>query len=289
MAHGAAAVATGYLERLENKPLSVILQAANPAAPFLARKLYRYRWLLFELVSRDLKLRYRGSVLGFAWTLLNPLLFMAVYALVFGVYLKIGIHNYPVFLLSGVMAWNWFVSSMTAGTSSILDGRMYVGKTVFPAELLVIVPVLSNCVNFIFSLPLIVVIVYVYHQHLGLPVLLLPAIMILQALFTVGLLFFIATLNVFFRDLQQLIQYVLMMLFFLIPIFYSVNLVPVAMRPFILANPITMIITAYQHIFYYNDLPNLAGLGLVFLLAIALVVAGYAMFAHYRETLGEYL
>ena len=267
----------------------MILQAANPAAPFLARKLYRYRWLLFELVSRDLKLRYRGSVLGFAWTLLNPLLFMAVYALVFGVYLKIGLHNYAVFLLSGVMAWNWFVSSMVAGTSSILDGRMYVGKTIFPAELLVIVPVLSNWVNFVFSLPVLITIVFVFHQHLGLPLLLLPFIMVLQALFTIGLLFFIATLNVFFRDLQQLIQYILMMLFFLIPIFYSVSLVPAAARPFILANPITMIITAYQHIFYYNDFPNLAGLGLVFLLAIALVVAGYAMFTHYREMLGEYL
>jgi ABC-type polysaccharide/polyol phosphate export permease len=267
----------------------MILQAANPAAPFLARKLYRYRWLLYELVSRDLKLRYRGSVLGFAWTLLNPLLFMAVYALVFGVYLRIGVRNFPVFLLSGIMAWGWFVSAMQSGTSSIVDGRMYVGKTVFPAELLVIVPVLSNCVNFVLSLPFLVAIVFAYHQHLGLPLILLPVIMIIQALLTVGLLFFVATLNVFFRDLQQLIQYLLMLLFFLVPIVYSANVIPQSARQFVLGDPIAVIIMAYQHIFYYNTFPNLAGLGLVFVLAIVLVITGYATFAHYREMLGEYL
>jgi len=267
----------------------LIRQVANPFAPALAQKIFHYRWLLYELVSRDLKLRYRGSVLGFAWTLLNPLLFMAVYTLVFGVYLRFGIHNYPVFLMSGIMAWQWFATGMQIGTSSIIDGRMYVGKTVFPAELLVIVPVLSNCVNFAFSLPFLIAIVFLFHQHLGAPLLLLPVLMLAQALLMTGLLFFFATLNVFFRDLQQLVQVVLTLLFFLIPIFYAPDVIPAFARSFVLANPIAVLIIGYQHIFYYNDFPNVASLAYVFIVATVLVAAGYAMFAHYREALGEYL
>src|SRR5215469_3718221 len=101
------------------------------------RRLYRFRWLLVELVLRDLRLRYRGSVLGFAWTLLNPLFFMAIYTLVFSVYLRVPIPHYPLFLLSGLVPWTWFATAIQQGATAIVDGRLYVGKTTFPTEVLI--------------------------------------------------------------------------------------------------------------------------------------------------------
>ena len=255
----------------------------------LASTLFRYRWLAYELIARDLKLRYRGSALGFAWTLLNPLLFMGVYTLVFGVYLRIGIAHYAVFLLSGLLPWSWFANALLQGTSAILDGRMYVGKTIFPAEVLVVVPVCSNFVNFLFSLPVLVIVLAIFHQSLGFPVLVLPLIVLIQALLTIAFLFFVATINVFYRDLQQLIQYVVMLLFYLTPIFYQINAVPAALRPFVAASPFAMLVRAYQQIFYANTWPDLPNIACLLVISIVLLLLGHAFFKRHKETFGEYL
>src|SRR5579884_1526550 len=117
----------------------------------MVKTIYRHRWLLYELVVRDLVLRYRGSVLGFLWTLLNPVLFMAVYTLVFSVYLRIGMEHYAVFLIAGLLPWLWFLNSAQIGTGAVVNGAMFVGKTTVPALILVLVPILSNFVNFLLS------------------------------------------------------------------------------------------------------------------------------------------
>ena len=240
-------------------------------------------------MARDLRLRYRGSALGFAWTLLNPVLFMAVYTLVFGVYLRIGIKSYPVYLLSGLLAWNWFASAIQAGTSAILDGRMYVGKTVFPAEILIFVPIVSNLVNFLISLPFLAVVVLLFHLRLGLPLLILPLLVIVQALLTAGMLFVFATLNVYFRDFQQLVVYVVMLLFYLTPIFYLAESIPLRIRPIVLADPLAVLMLAYQSIFYYDRFPDLAQFIYLAFATMVVFVAGRAVFIRHRESVGEYL
>lgn len=262
--------------------------ALSARSPFAA-KLFRYRWLAYELITRDLKLRYRGSALGFAWTLLNPLLFMGVYVLVFGVYLKIGIPNYAVYLLSGLLPWAWFANALMQGTSAILDGRMYVGKTIFPAEVLVLVPVCSNFVNFLFSLPVLVVVVLLFHGSLGAPLLVLPAIVVIQMMLTVAVLFFLATLNVYYRDFQQLMTYAVMLLFYLTPIFYQLTAVPVKIRPFVEASPITVLVRSYQQVFYANQWPDLASFAYLFFVALVLLFLGHAFFKRHKESFGEYL
>ena len=249
----------------------------------------RYRWLIQELVSRDLKLRYRGSALGFTWSLLNPLLFMAIYSLVFSVYLRIAIVHYPLFLLSGLIPWNWFSGAIQQGTSSVIEGRMYVGKTTFPAEVLVIVPVLSHFANFLMALPLLIILALFFHVEVGLPLLALPVVLLIQMFLTFGILYFAATLNVFFRDFQQLIVYILLFLFYLTPIFYSIQSVPADLRPWALTSPFATLAIAYQDIFYYNVVPD--GLSLVWLAVIALVVfiTGRIVFDRYQDSFGEYL
>lgn len=255
----------------------------------LARKLYRSRWLIYEMVSRDLRLRYRGSVLGFAWTLLNPLLFMGVYVLVFGVYLHMGFHNYALFLLSGTLAFNWFSSSAQAGTTSVLDGRMYVGKTVFPAEVLVAVPVLSNFVNFVLSLPVLLLADVIFGQPLGLPLLLLPVLMLAEIIITIGALFFFSTINVFYRDFQQLVLYIVLVQFYLIPIFYQIDAVPAQYQPWVVGNPLAVLIMSFQDVLFFNKFPAASSLAFLFGFAIVFLLAGYAFFGRYKESFGEYL
>lgn len=249
----------------------------------------RYRWLIQELVTRDLKLRYRGSALGFTWTLLNPLLFMAIYSLVFSVYLRMSIVHYPLFLLSGLLPWNWFAGALQQGTSVIIEGRMYVGKTIFPAEVLVIVPVLSHFINLVMALPLLIVLAVWFHVQLGAPLLVLPFLLFVQMLLTTGFLYFAATVNVFFRDFQQLVTYLIMFLFYLTPIFYSVSFVPSNLVRIVMSSPFAILAIGYQDIFYYNVMPDATRLFYLALFSIILFIAGRLTLDRYQDSFGEYL
>ncbi len=260
-----------------------------PSEQTLFTRLYRARWLIRELVSRDLRLRYRGSILGFTWTLLNPLLFMSVYFLVFGTFLHLGFKNYALYLLSGNLAYIWFSTSLNLGTEAIRSGRMYVGKTVFPPEVLIFVPVLSGAVNFALSLPILLIADLLFHQHLGPSVILLPVVMVGQVLITIGLLFFFSTLNVFYRDFSQLESYFVLLLLYLTPIFYQIQAVPQPYRNIILANPIAAMVLSYHDIVFYGRFPSPWQLGYVFASGIVLCVLGYLFFGRFRESFGELL
>lgn len=258
-------------------------------APQPAAVLFRYKWLVYELVLRDLRLRYRGSVLGFAWTLLNPLLFMAIYTLVFSVYLRVSIVHYPAFLLSGIVPWMWVAGALTQGTTSIIDGRMYVGKTHFPTEVLALVPVLSNGVNFIFSLPILVLFAVVLGVHLGISLLILPLIILIEGLMVLGLVLIAGTFNVFYRDLQQLIVYVLTALFYVTPIFYTPSFVPERFQYLITLSPFAAMVACYQAIFYRGTFPPLYDLTYASVFALAVLALGQGCFVRYKEAFSEYL
>jgi ABC-type polysaccharide/polyol phosphate export permease len=264
-------------------------QTSASARHGLFSRLYRARWLIYELVARDVRLRYRGSVLGFAWTLLNPLLFMGVYMLVFGVFLHLGFHNYALYLLSGNLAFFWFSGSLNEGTNAILAGRMFVGKTVFPPEALILVPVLAGAVNFVFSLPILLIADIALGQRLGWGLVYLPLLMIGEAIICVGFVFFFATINVFYRDFRQLESYIVLMLFYLTPIFYRIQDIPEQYRKVILSSPIAAMITSYHDILFFNTAPNPLSVAYVFIFGVLLFVAGHAFFNRYSESFGEYL
>ncbi len=255
----------------------------------MVKTLYRYRWLLYELVIRDVVLRYRGSALGFLWTILNPLLFMAIYTLVFSVYLRIGMADYAVFLIAGLIPWLWFASAIQTGTTSIIDGRMYVGKAVFAPIILVLVPVLSNFVNFLLSLPILLVIIALFHMKIGWPIIVLPLLVGIQLLLTLDLLLLLATVNVFFRDLQQLIAVALLLVFYLTPIIYPLSSVPESFRFYVLASPMSSLILSYQDIFYYNVLPDWKHVLYALAASIALFYIGHAAFERYKDAFADYV
>lgn len=220
---------------------------------------------------------------------MNPLLLMAVYALVFSVYMRMQMENYVVFLFAGLLPWLWFSSSLGQGVTSIISGGSLVTKVMFPPQVLPAVSVLSNLVNFLLTVPLMLVFNAIYRVPLGLPLLLLPLVVIVQLLFTQGLVLFLSSLNVHFRDLQYLVANVLTFWFFFTPIIYPVSFIPEKYRFLSMMNPVALLSQAYQNIFYSNVFPNLDGLCYVGVFSILLLFFGSMTFERFRESFAEEL
>jgi lipopolysaccharide transport system permease protein len=249
------------------------------------------RWpLVVELVRRELKLRYRGTWLGFFWTLLNPLIMTLVYTLVFSYFLRIGIPKFPAFLLCGLLPWMmWFTEGVTMGTNCLVDHAAFLKNAIFPSQILPIVAVSTGMMNYVFSLPVLIVLLLAFGIPLGITMLALPVIMAVQFLFTLGIVYFTATYNVFFRDLRYIVQHILTALFFLAPIMYDFSIIPPKFHVFLKLNPLTHIIDAYRNVFFYKIWPAWDNLGYVLALSVLLVFLGAQAFERHREVFAEYL
>ena len=258
------------------------------AAWAMVGDLLRHRSLVVALLVRQLQARYRGSILGFVWTFLNPLLLMAVYALVFRYFMRIAVPNYALFLLAGLLPWTWFGSSLAEGTNSIVGGSSLVTKSLFPTEILPTVVVLSNMVNFVLSIPLLLVASALYGIPLN-PLLWLAIVpvVLLELVFTTGVVLALSALNVHYRDVQHIVANALLLWFFLTPIVYPVSQVPEWMRAFFLANPLALMVESYQSIFVSGAPPGLDSLVTLALYAGASFVVGARIFDGYRDTFAE--
>jgi lipopolysaccharide transport system permease protein len=262
-----------------------------------AFQIFRFRGLLATLTSRELKARYRGSVLGFLWSLANPLLLLAVYTFVFSIVFKPdargGMSPYALFLVSGLFPWIWTSTSLLEGSMSLIANSGLIRKAVFPAELLPMVSVLSNLVHFLFALP-IVITALIAGRILGFPVggvsiAALPLVVLLHLPMVSGLALGLAALTVHFKDVRDLLSNLLTLLFFLTPILFSLDsirhLAPVwwAVR----LNPFTPFILAYQDVLFRGIVPDAL---LWIQMALVSLVAwsfGAGLFDRLRETLVE--
>lgn len=265
--------------------------------PHHLRELWEYRELIRNLVMRDLKVRYRNSVLGIAWSWLNPLLMMAVYTMLFTVFLHNDTPHYPILVLSGLLPWNFFTDSVSQATGCIVGSAHLIKKVYFPREVIPISIVLSNLVNFLTALPVFFILVLTSGARLTWWALLLPLTILLQVAFTLGLALFLATLNVFYRDTQHILGVLLLAWFFLTPVFYPIGTVP--QRANVLGisfnaqlwlrrlNPMASLIASYRDLLYSG-----APTGLDFLLRTAVtvlivLVLGYVVFLRYSPRFGE--
>ncbi len=250
-------------------------------------ELFRYRTLVNSLVIRELKARYRGSFLGFLWTFMNPLLLLGVYALVFNFYLKIRVEHYAGFMFVGLLPWIWFSSSLLEGTTSITAGGSLVTKVLFPSQVLPAVKILANLINYLLSFPILFGLLWAMGVYQGWPLLWLPVIIFFHLLFIEGLVLILATLNVFFRDVQHILAVLLNLGFFLTPIFYSLSQVPAPFNRWILFSPLAQITSAYQDVFYYNRNPDLRVLSAFMGLSLLLLGIGMFFFESHKETFAE--
>jgi ABC-type polysaccharide/polyol phosphate export permease len=246
-----------------------------------------YGWLLYSLVLRDLRGRYKGSVLGFLWTFLNPLLLMLTYSIVFGYFLQVNAPAYPVFILSGLLPWMWFSTSLLQGATSILEGAAYVGKTIFPTPVLPLVPVLAGMVNYLLSLPLLLILLLVFRLPLGWGLLYFPVLVVIQALLLFGLSMALSALSVTFRDTQHLLGHLVSILFFMMPIMYPLTAIPERARWIIEHNPLVGLFYGYQQIFYYGEVPDPRRLLWLLVLALAAFYGGQFTFNRQSESFAE--
>jgi lipopolysaccharide transport system permease protein len=253
------------------------------------RELYQYRGLLISLVQRELKARYRGSVLGFFWTFLNPTLHMLVYALLFTLVMRQNIPNYAFFMFVGLLPWIWFSSSVGAGASAISDRRDLMTKVRFPAQVLPTTVVATNLINYVLSLPLMLALGAFYGVWPTWHVVAFPLVVFVQLVFTLGLVYIISAVNVTFRDLQHIVQNLLTLWFFCSPVLYQASVIsdPNIRAVVSLANPMAILITSYQAIFYEHRMPD--GVPLLSLLFASLLLLWGAslMFEARREEFAE--
>jgi lipopolysaccharide transport system permease protein len=253
-----------------------------------AIEIWRYRELVRNFVVRDLKARYKNSILGFLWSLANPLLMMTVYLIVFTKLFPVERENYPLFLLSGQLAWQWCTTSVVGGVFSITGNPHLIKKVYFPRELLPLSIVLSNGVNFLLTLIPLVAIAVASGRPPNWLVVYLPLVMAIQLIFLTGLALFFGCLNVYFRDTEPIIEVLILAWMFLTPIFYSLeDFNSPNTRLLYIVNPMASIISSYRLIFYYQAPPD--ALFVVRMAAQALLVfaVGYWFFRRHAADFGE--
>ncbi len=258
-------------------------------------ELYQYRALLFALSTRELKARYRASVLGFLWTFLNPTLNMLVYVLVFGVLMKSNVKHYAYYLFTGLLPWIYFSTSVMGGTSSVSDRRDLLTKVRFPAQVLPATVVLTNLLNFLLSLPLLLGLGLVFGVMPTWHVIFLVPVLIVQTFFTLALTYFFAALNVAFRDLQHIVGNLIQMMFFLTPVLWDLKSVPAigsltreeSQSLVMTFNPMASVISAWRDIFYEQTVPNWQPLGTVAVLSLVVMYISAGVFERRREEFAE--
>ncbi len=223
------------------------------------KTLFSYRELLFSLTKKELKVKYRGSALGFFWSLLNPILTMLVYSFVFSIVLRPGIKEFAIFLICALLPFNFLSNSVNYGASSIIGNSNLVNKIYFPREIIPLSIVFANLVNFFFELIALFIVLAVMGYKFYIFLYLLPVLIFIQFFLVVGMTLLVSALNVFFRDLQHLITIIMMVWFFGTPIIYPLSMVPERFQFIIKINPMTIYAAYYRNIFYYVKYPEGAG------------------------------
>ncbi len=273
------------------------------------RELWNYRELIRNLVLRDLRVRYKGSAFGYLWTQLAPLLLMLVFLFVFNVLLQNDIALYPVFLIIGLLAWNFCAEAVLGGTRSVIDNANLIKKVFFPREVLPLVSVFSSLLNYLLSLPMMFLVMAVVQLvtfgelNFAWTFAYLPVLVVIETLFLAGVALFLSTLAVFFRDFVHLIGILLQFWFFLTPVVYPLGNIDRTVFGISLAqiirwlNPMASLIDFYRDILYGNvgpgvliptpGLPSLASLLRVLITSVLVLMLGYWYFQRHSGQFGE--
>lgn len=263
------------------------------------KELYLYRELLANLVKRELKVKYKRSVLGFFWSFLNPLLTMLVFTFVFSFVLRIpppknslGMASFPMFLLTALLPWNFFSLSLGAAVGSIVYNSNLIRKVYFPREILPVSLSVANLVNFLFELAAL----FLFLLILGYPFLgnlyYLIIIIFIELIFIIGISLIFAFLNVYFRDVQHFVGIILMVWFYATPIIYPDSMIPkvwhgLPVYTIFKLNPLTALVLCYRDVLYYVRPPSLSLLSYSAAVSLGTLVVGYALFKRYEPNFAE--
>lgn len=245
-----------------------------------AREVLQYREAVRNLVIRDLRVRYSRSALGIVWSFFNPLFMTLVYSLVFTVLVRSTVPKFPVYILAGLLPWNFFAGSLLGATVAVTSNGHLINRVYFPREILPVAVILANGVNFLIALSLLFGFALVYAVPLGLTLLWLPLLAAVQLVLVLGLGLLLASVNVYYRDTQQIVDVVVLAWFFLTPIIYSLDLITnPALRVLMQAlNPMAALVVAYRQVLYAGGSPDLAMLSVTAAQAVLLLLLGALIF-----------
>jgi homopolymeric O-antigen transport system permease protein len=252
------------------------------------KSLFCYRELIYNLVFKDLKLKYRDSTFGFLWSLANPLLVISVYSFVFGHLIRTGVERFPYFLMIGILAWNFFAQSLMMSTGSILDNGSLIRKVALPMEVFPVATVLFNLVQYFLALVVLFPIAFIFFGVLpSWSWLAFLPILVLHVLFTLGACFVVSTATVFYRDVRHFTEILLMLTFWLTPIVYDIRSITPSLQSVIYLNPVAFFILGYQNVLYYDAFPSILEVTVLAGLTTTVLVLGYVLFVRSKTRFAE--
>jgi len=254
------------------------------------RAAYGYRHLLYSMVARNLKGKYKSSYLGFAWHFITPAILILIFYIVFtGIRAEL-VDNYWVYLCIGMFPFTFFQSNLSSGSNCVVSEAGTIKKMYFPREIVVFAHIISTFITFIIAYSVIIVLMLLAGLHIGaFAILYLPLILFLSVLFATGYVLLLSALTVFVRDVHHFVDAIARLLFFMTPIFYLTSEVSGLLEKVIWSNPFTYFIESYHDILYQGVAPGLFQLGMCVLLAAAAFIIGAAVFSKLKGRFAEAL
>lgn len=252
------------------------------------KELYKYRELLKSNVKKEIRGKYKGSILGILWSFINPLLQTLVYTIVFSLIMRNTMDNYLIFVITGIIPWNFFITVISQGTNTILVNGGIVKKVYFPREILPISITTSGLVNFFISC--VIIMAFVIGSGIGLSwlIIFLPLVALIQYIFTLGIIFILSAVDVYIRDTEYIVNFILNMAFYATPVLYTTDMFK-SYEWILNLNPLTHILNGYRDIFYYQQIPDFQALGIIALLSVIVCFFGYKIFKKLERGFAEEL
>jgi lipopolysaccharide transport system permease protein len=276
--------------------MTVAVQSLPAARKTGVGLLLQFRQLIGLLVMRELKVRYKRSVIGLFWTMLNPLLLMIVYTIVFTTVMPVPQHNFSLFLLSALLPWLFFSTAVLQGVTSVLVNQELIRKVRLPQAVFPLAVVGGNLVNFVLSFVPLLALMLVLRQPFTKAMFFLPVSIVLLTIFTSGVTLLFATLTVFFRDVRHLAEVLLQVLMYLSPVLYDMPMLGDRklwwfryFRAFLAANPMTYLISLVRDPVYYGRVPDSFTLLVATVGALASLIFGFAIFSRLESRHIHYL
>ena len=251
------------------------------------KEIFKYRHMLTTLVKQDINGRYKGSIFGFLWTLLNPLFMLVIYSVVFKFVFKNNIDHYPIYLFIMLMPWNAFNSMLMVGTTCVSNNSSIIKKVYFPREVLPLSVIISYTIQYCFSLIVTIIAILVSGVGLSWFALLLPLVMLVQVTFAFALILVLCAINVYVRDVQYMMTPILMIWMYACPILYDISMVPEKWQSLYKLNPMVTILTGYKDLLYNKQLPDFHNLGIMFGISLVLCVINWLIFNKLQRRFAE--
>lgn len=251
------------------------------------KEIYSYKEMLKNLTSYDLRTRYKGSFFGFLWSFLNPLLLLSVYYMVFSSVMRIDIDYYFLYMFIGLLPWTMFQSSVLIGVNSIITNSNLIKKIYFPREVIPLSVLFSGIINYLFGLLIIIPFLFLLDLNFFRILIWFPFVVITQSLFTLGLIFLLSALNVFFRDIAHILSIFMTAWFYFTPVVYPKTMIPPKMENFFSLNPMKLFIDVYHDIFYYNSQPTIMGACMCVGVALLSLIIGWIVFSKLQGRFAE--